>query len=423
VDKYSDLVVQMADYTDMVSKQRHHMAEATRHLIDRVFGQGETTRIPYSFLEKPSPWSEAVKSTGTNLTLEELGTERGSREDVNSVHKGDANAKGDGEHTGKEIGRSGCRGPSVDSNGCYLSVWTGYDLSEGGCQSANVEEGRQCGPERGHKGSVHVAGELIGPWAAHSQGGHTSRLPPVLVHPGFRPGSWFEWVEVYASRWRVHGDSVQVKLPVYSTIRDEWRGGILPLSESKDSGDLAHPDSVGTRLQILYPRDGAVYLEGYVPVSYMVEGPVPESFRIGVFLDGDALDVFGRGEIPGRGGGVLETPFTTLFRTFDVWLDAGPHHLVLELVDGDGAHLYSASDENLNSALAVAAISIEAVCFFCTMCCDPPVSSHAVAAHQHVSSLCAPTLLGSRIEGVETQTILIVIVVFNQVEMLSYQVS
>lgn len=427
MDRYSDLVLQMADYADMVSKQRSHMADATRRLIHTVLGHAQS-QIPSPFLENPFPWSQPDDSTGANLSVEQVGTEPGARQDVRPgeagrLDNGNANGTRDGEQTHKKIGLSGCWGPGLDSNGCYLSVWTGVDLSEGHSRGASGEEGGQCGAERGHKASVQVDGELIGPWAA--QGAHTFRMPPVLVHPGFRAGSWFEWLELYASRSRLHGASAEVKVQGYSTIRDEWRGSFSPsLSESNDSGGEVHGGSTGTFLQILYPRDGAVYSEGYVPVSYRVEGPVPDSFRIGVYVDGDALDI--RSTRTGR----FQTPFATPFRTFNVWFDAGPHELVLELVDWDDAHLESDGNENLPPVLAVGAVSIDVVCFFCMVCCDAPADEDAdadAAALRHVSSVqsahsaCAGTVFGSGIAGVDTPTILIVIVVFNQVEMLSYQ--
>ena len=38
---------------------------------------------------------------------------------------------------------------------------------------------------------------------------------------------------------------------------------------------------------------GAVYPEGWLPVSYQLQGTISRDFRVGVFVDGVALDVVG----------------------------------------------------------------------------------------------------------------------------------
>ena len=202
-------------------------------------------------------------------------------------------------------------------------------------------------------------------------------------------------------------------------------------------------------------------------MSYQIEGPLPLDFRVGVYLDGVALDVTGE-------SGVMETPFRTPFRTFNVRFDTGPHVLMLEVVAGAGHD--DGEEEDYRSILSVATVSFESVTTFCSVCCPllPPRSLPYVHRHPlRASGSRGASVRGSwddggeneiggekgggggegegeilrtehgggkeggRVEkfevGVsgeeegagevdETAEVLVVTVVFNQVEMLSYQV-
>ena len=58
-----------------------------------------------------------------------------------------------------------------------------------------------------------------------------------------------------------------------------------------------------------------IFFQGLLPVSYQILGTLPRDFRVGVFVDGAAMDVVS--------DGVLETPFRTPFRTFNAFFAAG----------------------------------------------------------------------------------------------------
>ena len=181
------------------------------------------------------------------------------------------------------------------------------------------------------------------------------RLPPLLGHPGFQHASWLD-VESNsesnsASQSKSNDlDAGEERGPVAGakTVNPSllWVG--------RELGGVGWGSGSGgdrVTMEILYPREGAAYVHGWLPVSYRLNGPgviggghergsggrvrqqgwgmggnggLPDKFRVGVYVDGVALDVVGHDS-------KVETPFRTPFRTFSVWLQPGTRVLMLEV--------------------------------------------------------------------------------------------
>lgn len=451
MDGYQDLVDLMDEYEEMVTKQAVEMASATKSLIERVFPK-VASRVDSTKPDQHVRPAAAVSNPlgdGHRQVIYARPDEQpqvlrscSTQDEGKCLH--DKARSMVQNHT---VGMSGCGGVSLDVFGCYLSVWVGHDLLDDACHhNTPVQSGHSRLREScewscnamAEKASLEISGELIGPWAADGGEGmlDTNRLPPAMVHPRFRHGSWFDW-EATAGCQSPHEQCGQ-ELPLSGedgfhsgshlfANPQAWAGGNLEnfasiWNRNPGNGGIGDESGKGVaRFQILYPREGAVYFEGYVPVSYTLEGYLPRDFRVAVFLDGIALDVISSGK-----GGEIETPFRTPFRTFNIWLDAGSHILWLEVADGSVIE-----DANEVEPMAVATVTVDVVSAFCSICC-PTLPSGPFLDNGAKTKIHEDRRVEQMNDGMDAadengshdqSSVLIVIVVFNQVEMLSYQVG